>query len=171
MVLLKGVDERGFVFYTNTGSRKGARAGRQPARARCSSPGTRSSARCASTGTAEPLLRARTVEAYFASPPARLAARRLGLAPVAAWSPGARSSSAAYADAEERFAATRTCRCPTEWGGYRVRPEVVEFWQGRPGRMHDRLRLPARRGRRGWRDASGCAAAERTGEPIRESRL
>ena len=28
---------------------------------------------------------------------------------------------------------------PDEWGGYRVRPQVVEFWQGRPGRMHDRL--------------------------------
>ena len=44
---------------------------------------------------------------------------------------------AAYAEAEAAF--PDEVPVPDEWGGYRVRPEVVEFWQGRPGRMHDRL--------------------------------
>ena len=44
---------------------------------------------------------------------------------------------AAYAQAEAAY--PDEVPVPEEWGGYRVRPEVVEFWQGRPGRMHDRL--------------------------------
>ena len=44
---------------------------------------------------------------------------------------------AAYADAGARY--PDDVPTPEEWGGYVVRPEVVEFWQGRPGRMHDRL--------------------------------
>jgi pyridoxamine 5'-phosphate oxidase len=43
----------------------------------------------------------------------------------------------AYAEAEAAF--PDDVPVPDEWGGYRVRPQVVEFWQGRPGRMHDRL--------------------------------
>jgi pyridoxamine 5'-phosphate oxidase len=45
---------------------------------------------------------------------------------------------AAYAAAQERFA-DRDVPVPEEWGGYRVTPASVEFWQGRVGRMHDRL--------------------------------
>jgi pyridoxamine 5'-phosphate oxidase len=45
----------------------------------------------------------------------------------------------AYAAAEARFPDDVPVPVPEEWGGYVVRPEVVEFWQGRPGRMHDRL--------------------------------
>ena len=40
---------------------------------------------------------------------------------------------------EERFGDAPRCPCPPHWGGYRVRPEVVELWQGRTHRMHDRL--------------------------------
>jgi pyridoxamine 5'-phosphate oxidase len=44
-----------------------------------------------------------------------------------------------YADAEARFAADAEVPLPPQWGGYRVRPDVMEFWQGRRGRMHDRM--------------------------------
>ena len=56
---------------------------------------------------------------------------------------------AAYEEVERRFGDDEEVPVPQEWGGYLVRPEVVEFWQGRPGRMHDRLVY--RRVDGGWR--------------------
>jgi pyridoxamine 5'-phosphate oxidase len=133
-VLLKGLDERGFLFYTNLGSRKGDELAGNPA--------------CALLfgwyvlerqvrveGTAEPLPRDE-VAAYFASRPR---GSQLG-----AWaSPQSQPVTATeleqrYAAAEERFPGE--VPVPDGWGGYVVRPEAVEFWQGRRNRMHDRWR-------------------------------
>ena len=55
---------------------------------------------------------------------------------------------AAYDEAAARYPEPAPVPVPDEWGGYAVRPEAVEFWQGRPGRMHDRLVY--RRAATGW---------------------
>ena len=136
MVLLKGVSDDGFVFFTNTRSRKGDGAGGEPARARCCSRGTRSSGRSASTAWPTPLPQA-DVDAYFAVRPrgSQLGAWASHQSRVVA---GRAELDRAYAEAEARFDGDDV-PTPEEWGGYVVRPEAVEFWQGRPGRMHDRL--------------------------------
>jgi pyridoxamine 5'-phosphate oxidase len=136
MVLLKGVDADGFVFFTNQASRKGAELAANP---RCALlfPWHPLERQVRIDGVAEVLGQQR-VEAYFRSRPrgARLGAWASQQSrPVASRA----ELAASYARAQERFADDEEVPVPPAWGGYRVIPEAVEFWQGRPGRMHDRL--------------------------------
>jgi pyridoxamine 5'-phosphate oxidase len=136
-VLLKQLDVQGFVFVTNYTSRKGAELA---ANARASLvfpwfPITRQVVVC---GDVSRVAREESA-AYFATRPRD---SRIG-----AWaSPQSQviASRAALDDAEraitERFADAEDIPVPPHWGGFRVRPETVEFWQGRQGRLHDRLR-------------------------------
>jgi pyridoxamine 5'-phosphate oxidase len=143
-VLLKGVSADGFVFFTNLRSRKGHELLANP---RCALlfPWHPLERQVRVEGHAVELPRA-DVEAYFAVRPR---GSQLG-----AWashqSQVVRDRAALdedYAAAEARFEGTDVA-VPEEWGGFRVHPEVVEFWQGRTGRMHDRLVY--RRADDGW---------------------
>jgi pyridoxamine 5'-phosphate oxidase len=135
-VLLRGISPAGLVFFSNRRSRKGRELAANP--------------RCAAllrwddvhrqvtlTGVAQPTGDDES-DAYFASRPR---ASRIG-----AW---ASTQSEVLADrgelearmaaAEARFSDGEVPR-PPHWGGYRIVPEAVELWQGRPSRLHDRLR-------------------------------
>jgi pyridoxamine 5'-phosphate oxidase len=137
-VLLKGYDERGFVFYTNYDSRKGTEATENPA-ASLVFPWFPMQRQVIVAGAVERVSRAET-EAYFATRPR---GSQLG-----AWaSPQSRVLSdraaveAGLAAAVERFGPDGPIPPPPHWGGLRVVPETVEFWQGRSSRLHDRLRF------------------------------
>ena len=145
MVLLKGLGERGFVFFTNYASRKGAELDANPA---CSLlfPWHDLERQVRVEGMASRLTTEENA-AYFATRPR---ASQLG-----AWaSPqsqvvGSRDElDKRYAEAAARFG-EGDVGLPPDWGGYLVAPRIVEFWQGRRGRMHDRLRY-VREGE-GWR--------------------
>jgi len=146
MVLLKGVDERGFVFYTNYESRKGHDLAANPAVALLF-PWHDLQRQVRVEGTASRVSQTES-EAYFSSRPR---GSQLG-----AWASPQSSevSSRAelddlYEGVEQRFDDSVGVPLPPQWGGYLVRPDVVEFWQGRKGRMHDRM-VYRRDGSRGW---------------------
>lgn len=136
-VLLKGYDPEGFVFYTNYESRKGAEVTANPW-ASLVFPWFPMQRQVVVVGRVEQVDRAETEE-YFASRPR---GSQLG-----AWAstqsrvvPDRAALEVAYREATERFAGVDEIPAPPHWGGFLVRPETVEFWQGRASRLHDRLR-------------------------------
>lgn len=133
-VLLKGVDDRGFLFYTNYHSRK-AREMEQTGRASLLFLWRSVDRQVRVDGQIEKLTEAES-DAYFATRPVE-----------SRWSVYASRQSEQVESREaleSRFAIARqtygeTVPRPPWWGGYRVVPDEFEFWQGRPKRLHDRL--------------------------------
>jgi pyridoxamine 5'-phosphate oxidase len=135
IVLLRGWDERGFVFFTNYESRKGRDIAFEPSAAllfywdklerqvRIEGPIA--------------MLSPEESDAYFARRPRghRLSAWASEQSRVV---PDRGALEASMEEAERRFTGVDVPR-PPYWGGYRVTPERMEFWQGRPNRVHDRL--------------------------------
>lgn len=137
-VLLKEVDEQGFVFYTNHESRKGREAAANP-HASLVFPWVPLHRQVVVTGTVE-RLPDKEADAYFQSRPhgSQLGALASPQSQVIASRAVLDHSRAQLA---RRYPEGSRVPRPRHWGGLRVVPDSVEFWQGRADRLHDRLRF------------------------------
>ena len=135
-VLLKGVDNRGFVFYTNYDSRKSHELVGNP-RAGLVFPWITLERQVIVEGTVSRVSR-EEAEEYFHSRPRK--------SQLAAWASPQSTVVAGRAVLEESFRVTekkfgdKAVPLPPQWGGWRLVPSAMEFWQGRRNRLHDRLR-------------------------------
>lgn len=135
VVLLKGMDPRGFVFFTNYESRKGRELAEEP-RAALTFFWPELERQVHVAGVAEKISREES-EAYFKTRPET--------SRVGAWASKQSSVIQNRRELEDRFReiaerfANKEIPCPPFWGGYRVTPTRFEFWQGRRSRLHDRI--------------------------------
>jgi pyridoxamine 5'-phosphate oxidase len=141
MVLLKGVDERGFVFHTSYESRKGRELAANP-RAALLFYWADLGRQVRVEGRVEQVARVES-EAYFRTRP------RGGQ--LAAWASAQSEPIESRSSLEERFAQVEAqypeeVPLPPHWGGFRLVPDLYEFWQHRENRLHDRFRYRAERG-------------------------
>jgi len=136
MVLLKGFDATGFVFYTNYTSRKGQELAHTPWAALVFWWGELER-QVRIEGPVTPVAAAES-DAYFASRPR---GSRLGAlaSPQSRIIDSRRQLEQRLAELEAEYAQRYPPR-PAHWGGYRLAPFAIEFWKGRPNRLHDRLR-------------------------------
>jgi len=143
-ILLKGLDGRGFVFYSNQDSRKGRELSDNP-RASLLFPWIALERQVVVEGVVARITREES-DAYFHSRPRN--------SQLAAWAStqssiitGRGVLEEAMKSLEQKYAG-QEIPMPPNWGGFRLAPETVEFWQGRRSRLHDRLRY--RSGREAW---------------------
>jgi len=146
ILLLKGLDDQGFVFYTNTLSRKGAQLSARPVAALCFHwKSLRRQVRV--EGPVQPVTAAEA-DAYFASRPRG--------SQIGAWASLQSRPLEDRATLERRVReveaefADRPVPRPAHWSGYRVLPDLMEFWQDREFRLHDRITFSRSDGEPGW---------------------